>query len=425
MLDYINLRNFKSLKDIDLPLAKINLIIGVNRTGKSSVFQSIAVLKQSKGQQGLLWSGTAIALGDFEDVLTRGAGEDEIVIQFGGSLKLSKNVANLLSTPQVNYGLHIATRKVGFQTIGYKITFGSKELTGMISRNLPPKTPSFGLAGFQFNIREDFNSVQPLQVAGSMHPQNATAEEVDVGYKAIQELINVFTRQVDLCSLVPTTRGFDQLFYQLLDGYVENIPGTEGLARLAGTIASNLAYRKKYSEEIANLVKKVLPDVKDIGHSLATGRKVRLESRDAFGEYALQNEGFGLNQLIPLFYHVISTPPGASLFIEEPEIALHPAAQSALITTLIEEAYKGDKQLVITTHSEHVLLGVLENIMAGKLKANELKIYYFEKEGGITKATPLKVNDKGEIEGGLKGFFEADMEHLNKFLTSLEARKEE
>lgn len=134
------------------------------------------------------------------------------------------------------------------------------------------------------------------------------------------------------------------------------------------------------------------------------------------GEYNITSEGFGLNQLVFLFYHLATSEGGSTILIEEPEISLHPQAQLTLCTILLDTSLNEEKQLLITTHSEHIVLGFLEAIMEKRLDANHLRMYYFENENGITRVSRLQIDENGEIEGGLKGFFDVDMKHINKFL---------
>ena len=82
MLTNIKLTNFKSIQNIELEISRINLFIGANRTGKSSVFQSIAVLKQS--EDNINWNGSLIPLGKFRRVLYNQAEKEQIIIDFRG-----------------------------------------------------------------------------------------------------------------------------------------------------------------------------------------------------------------------------------------------------------------------------------------------------------------------------------------------------
>lgn len=216
---------------------------------------------------------------------------------------------------------------------------------------------------------------------------------------------------------MPSTRGFDKPLYPLHDDASREIPTAEGLTRQAEDAASNMALNDEIEAKISDLVRKIFPDV-NIRHKLRPQKQVQITSKDPFGEYNITGEGFGLNQLVYLFQQLVQSKRGASLFIEEPEISLHPAAQSTLCSVLIDIALNEQKQLFITTHSEHILLGFLEAAMEKKLQPTDLRIYYFEKINGITKVSRLNVTERGELEGGLKGFFEVDLEHITKFFES-------
>jgi predicted ATPase len=423
MLDYINLENFKSIVKAEIRLAQINLVIGVNRTGKSSILQSVAVLKQSM-QEPVSWNGPFVSLGDYNNVLSKKASRDEIVMQIGGQRMLSESTRTFLGGTEsvVRYGLHVGVgRDRNKMTIGIKIESGPISISRTIQSSIGHES-SIALGDFKVNLRDKFQVQNPFEVSGSGHPPDWSHEKTQQAYDAMYEILNVIQNHLEQFVFVPTTRGFDKPDYVLLDNYTGNIPSSEGLTRQAEIAASNLAYREDLAREIANLIRRILPDIEDIAPKLIAGKRVQVATRDSLGQYSLMNEGFGVNQLIYLFHQLKNAKPNATIFVEEPEIALHPSAQSAIASTLVDVALHDHKQLIITTHSEHVILSMLEEVAAGRLQPHLLKVYYLEKQGGVTEVMPLEVNERGELKGGLKGFFEADMEHLRKFLTSMEEK---
>lgn len=133
----------------------------------------------------------------------------------------------------------------------------------------------------------------------------------------------------------------------------------------------------------------------------------------------LVNEGFGANQLMVLLAQMVVAPEGSLLGIEEPEIHLHPRAQAMLAEIFAELATREGKQILLTTHNEHILIGLLTQVAEGKLKPEDLAVYYFDKEGPAAKATKLAVDEKGGLKGGLRGFFEADIEQAERRLQAL------
>lgn len=106
--------------------------------------------------------------------------------------------------------------------------------------------------------------------------------------------------------------------------------------------------------------------------------------------------------------------------IEEPEIHLHPRAQAELASVLAESAKSEDKQLIMTTHSEHVLGRLLTLVAEGKLAKEELAIYSFEKDDqGVCTADEIEVMDDGRVIGGLKSFFESELDELDRYMRAL------
>ena len=82
----------------------------------------------------------------------------------------------------------------------------------------------------------------------------------------------------------------------------------------------------------------------------------------------------------------------------------------------MEIAQEEKKNLLISTHSEHLLFRFLTNVAKGKLDPKNLVIYYFELEKGFSKVTKLDVDKNGRLSGGLKGFFETDLDEFARFL---------
>ena len=146
-------------------------------------------------------------------------------------------------------------------------------------------------------------------------------------------------------------------------------------------------------------------------------------SESLAGDFSLLAEGFGTNALVHLLFVMVRTVPGATVLIEEPEIHLHPKAQADLASVLVEEAKSSNKQIVMTTHSDHVAGRLLTLVAEEKLSADELAIYSFEKdEKGVCSASEIEVTERGQVNGGLKGFFETDMDEMRRYVEALRAK---
>ena len=117
-----------------------------------------------------------------------------------------------------------------------------------------------------------------------------------------------------------------------------------------------------------------------------------------------------------LFLQLTLADKGATVMIEEPEIHLHPKAQAELAEVLTEVSLEDDKQVIMTTHSEHITGRLLTLVAEGKLTPDDVAIYAFEKdEEGVCTAKDLRINRDGTIEGGVNDFFETNLAEMNRF----------
>jgi len=420
LLSYINLKNFKCFQDVKLPLSSINVFIGQNGTGKSTISQSIALLKQSDEGE-IKFDGSLINLGKFSEVKNNRSKRDNIAIQFGGTLSSTTNVKTILGILKIEYGFHVGFDMHGFQEIGYKIDSESPwNFSGTLrKKSSPSKTEKIDYSGMDFSIRTMPDLRNFIQFGGgNPYDKHDDFEKVS---SALSEILSSYKKQLELCHFIPSTRGFDQASYQLLD-FVTRIESSRGVTKQAEMAVTKMAHDYKIPEKINHYITKVLPDTEIQIRNLPQQR-LAIVNKDQFGEYKIINEGFGLNQSIYLFMELAISAPNSTLFIDEPEISLHPASQSKLSSVLVDVCQNENHQMVITTHSEHILLGIIERIMELKLDPRILKVYYFEKEKGISKVTPLPLNEKGELEGGMKGFFEEDLGHIDKFIERMKKKK--
>ena len=129
-----------------------------------------------------------------------------------------------------------------------------------------------------------------------------------------------------------------------------------------------------------------------------------------------------MQHLVHLLTQLATAPKQACIGLEEPESHLHPKAQADLARLLARESEARGVQLIITTHSEHLLTTWLTEVAKGKLSSDDLALYYFEPQGAGVQVTPMPVNGRGQVEGGLRGFFDADVAQLTDYLQAVGTR---
>ena len=83
------------------------------------------------------------------------------------------------------------------------------------------------------------------------------------------------------------------------------------------------------------------------------------------------------------------------------------------------EISKENKNIMMATHSEHILFRILTSVASGKMRPEDLAVYSFELKDGITKVKKLEVDKMGRLSGGLPDFFETNLDEFTRYLTAL------
>jgi predicted ATPase len=133
--------------------------------------------------------------------------------------------------------------------------------------------------------------------------------------------------------------------------------------------------------------------------------------------------GFGLSQTLPLIVQSIANDDQDLIIAEQPEIHLNPKLQGTLADLFTSTISQGTHYLV-ETHSEHLVLRLRSLIAEGKLSADDLGLYFVEKESGYSTLHTIPVDNTGAIQEWPKGFFQDGLsESLRLSRLQAKARK--
>ncbi|MCK5523174.1 MAG: DUF3696 domain-containing protein [Thiomargarita sp.] len=136
-------------------------------------------------------------------------------------------------------------------------------------------------------------------------------------------------------------------------------------------------------------------------------------------QYRATNVGFGITFVLPVIVALLSSSPGALVLLENPEAHLHPQGQ-AKMGELIARAASCGIQVVVETHSDHVLNGIRIAVHAGLLKPEEVNLHFFQRSNkpddmGSEIISP-KVNRDGRLDQWPDGFFDEWDKSLERLL---------
>lgn len=165
---------------------------------------------------------------------------------------------------------------------------------------------------------------------------------------------------------------------------------------------------------------------------LSAGRKeyeVLVKTHRSSSEVKITDVGFGVSQVLPALVQAFYCPPNSTVWMEQPEIHLHPQVQAELADVFIsaiharENGKERNVQLIIESHSEHLLQRLQRRIAEGALESSDVAIYFCKRSSAGAELEPLKLNEYGEIENWPENFFGDEMADLTARTIAAASRK--
>jgi predicted ATPase len=135
--------------------------------------------------------------------------------------------------------------------------------------------------------------------------------------------------------------------------------------------------------------------------------------------YRSTNVGFGITYTLPIIVAILSATSDTLILLENPEAHLHPRGQSKM-GELIALAASCGIQIILETHSDHVLNGIRKAVRHNKLEADKVQINYFERY--VKKGEPIieiitpRIYSDGGIDKWPDGFFDQTEKDLMELL---------
>jgi predicted ATPase len=144
---------------------------------------------------------------------------------------------------------------------------------------------------------------------------------------------------------------------------------------------------------------------------LRSGPDVKTEPQRA------TNVGFGLTYSLPIIVACLAAEPGSLLLIENPEAHLHPRAQ-AVLGRLLAQTVSNGVQVVVETHSDHVLNAVRLAVKSRDVPNANVLVHFLSRASFDLQPTlsSLAIGDDGMIETWPAGFFDEFDHALDELL---------
>ncbi len=370
MLTRLDIKHFKCFELLKLPLAPLTLLSGSNASGKSSVLQALVLLHQTMREHEwstrLMLNGQAVRLGTVLDVVDKVHGRKAIeigVVDDGGS-------AHWTFTGER------AEMSMAVETV---VADGATEAQPATLRHLVPALDSALAQRIRDLTYITAERVGPREVY-PMEDRQVTRVVGPQGEHAVSLL----------------HWGRDEVVLEALA--LKGVPPT----RLRQVEA-----RMRTLFPGCGLVVQQVPQVNAVTLGLRTS--------DDTDFHRPIHVGFGLTQILPIVVAAVSARKNDLVLVENPEVHLHPAGQALMGMFLAEVAAAG-VQVIIETHSDHVLNGIRRAVKAGTLKKDETVLHFFRQRGTDAEqvVTPT-LDENGNIDVWPEGFFDQFDKDMNHF----------
>lgn len=358
MIQSIALKNFKCFEAQTLNVGKLTLLAGLNSSGKSSFLQSLLLLRQSYYQgllpdTGLALNGELVNIGTAQDALFEGAIEDKIDFR-------------IIWTNQLE-----------------------------------------ALWSFNYNSISDVLKLEPLPVNFDIYQTSLfnndfhylTAERL--GPRPFSEMSDLSDFQVQQRRQIGTRGEYSAHFLSVYRG--EHIVNSSVLGHPNADSLSLIDQVRAWMGEISpgiSIERKLSPDMGLVNLQFFYGLS---------NPYRATNVGFGITYTLPILLAILSSLPGTLLIVENPEAHLHPKGQ-AMMGHLLALAASCGVQVIIETHSDHVLNGIRLAVHRGKIKPEEICFHFFQRieqdNQALAQVVSPKIDRNGRIDRWPDGFFD-------------------
>jgi predicted ATPase len=374
MLNSLSLKYFKCFELLHLPLEPLTLLSGTNASGKSSVLQALVLLHQTMREHEwstrLMLNGEAIRLGTVTDVVDEINGLKSVDIGI-----VDEEQSYLWTFTGERKALSMAVDCVVVNKETYQ---HPTQLQHLLPPNLSISTPS-RIKNLTYITAE---RIGPREVYALEDEQSTSV----VGPKG-EHAISVFYSKSEnsvLNELLIANESRNTLYHQVT------------------------ARMRQFFPECGLLVEQV-PNVNAV--------TLRLRTSDSGEFHRPINVGFGLTQVLPIVIAALSAQKEDILLIENPEVHLHPSGQ-ALMGQFLAEVANAGVQVILETHSDHVLNGIRRFVKAGKISPNKVALHFFRARSADTVQAQVvspQINANGDLDCSPDGFFDQFDKDMNHF----------
>lgn len=399
-----------------IALADVTIFAGANSSGKSSAMQPLLLMKQTIESQydpgALLLAGPNIKFTSLDQMLSKRAGENQkshfsVTIESDSGMSLSVSYAR-----KAIYEISVKTASVESPRMPPAISFHegrrftSDEDAQLLSL-FPASKAIYDQVAENKNFKVFWEAVPArcfpdIRLIGDFGGERAAVSRPSIEFNRV-----TFQRDIrkDISDLIHIQglRGNPERTYSSTARVAKNFPGV-----FTDYVASVL---QRWQEASDSKLDQLGSDLRRLGLSWKVRTKAvhdtqveiavsRLPNSTQGGAHDLVNladVGLGVSQILPFLVALRAAKRNQVVFVEQPEIHLHPRAQYELADIILEAINRGVR-VWLETHSSSLLRAFQTKVAEGSLKPESLALNWFSRDvsTGATRVATANIGPLGQ-----------------------------
>lgn len=432
----ISVSGYKSLYDeCSIEIRPLTILAGANSSGKSSIMQPLLLMKQTLEATydpgALLLNGANVKFTSAEQLFSHLPGKERIR-RFATGIEIennqsAKNIFIKLTTQPIDL------EKMIFEDNKSKISLSSNTLPADVVNILSKHFSEYykflqdtdKLKGkFSFLVSRNRCFLE-FTLYDLINQKKLSIPSSLFNY-SIPDHTELFGTHIRKIIHIPGLRGNPERSYKTT-AVGDAFPGTFD-NYVASIIHRWQKPRDKRLQELNNALvslgltgKVQAKQLDDTQVELKVARLPR-NSDNEKDLVSIADVGFGVSQTLPVLVALLVAEPGQLVYIEQPELHLHPRAQVAMAEILANAAKRGVK-VVVETHSDRLILAIQSLVAEGNLSPDLVKLHWFiRQEDGITRVNSADLDETGAFGDWPEDFGDVSLQLENRYLSAAEAR---
>lgn len=326
MIRKLTLKNFKCFGDVEMKFSALNVLTGLNGMGKSTIMQSILLLGQSqkslKTDKTLSLKGKFVNLGVGQDVLYEKAEKDEI----GISIEIDEDKEEL---------------------------------------------------AFEYLPESDSLPLKEIKIDGKTEALEQKLENLFY--------LSAYRIEPQFLYRIKNEKEFENKYFGKNGEYaIQYLKLYGGDEIQNNNIVINNFDKTTIMDQVKAWLDMISPGISPVININTSSRTAELqyeyiEDRVKTNSYKSVNVGFGITYVLPVVVELVSAKKGDIVLIENPEAHIHPKGQR-MLGELIALASAGGVQIIVETHSDHILNGIRLMAKKERIQAEKVSFFFFYKD---------------------------------------------